>query len=298
MDVTVTVKEDDGSIRAFKGYEVKREGRNLDVEKVEQLCAKLEDMPAITHRGIFSTSEFSEGAINKATAHNVELFVLKPWTQPFGTQFPEFANSGRPEDFFQSFESTLLFWINQKLHLIVPSGPPSFTWDGSTPAFTSKGKEHKAFPNMQKFMDAILLRSTQILFPLEPAQTILRTFPTFPLPDNEGFEVGPAWPHTHTLQLKDDKIFLKQGEKLCAVDSVTITGSLQWKRKKLTPQFYVLENVADGKAFAGAIVADWGGDGRMVAFIFPPDSRTLGVHQFQLTAKQMNIIKGLKLRES
>jgi ribosomal protein L18E len=97
VDVTVTLKEEDGSTRAFMAYEVKREGKPLDVATVEQLCAKLRDMPDITHRAIVSATNFTEGAINKVTAYNVELFTLKLWTAPIAEQFPDFPNIGRPE---------------------------------------------------------------------------------------------------------------------------------------------------------------------------------------------------------
>src|SRR5689334_18280584 len=56
VDVTVTLVEADGTISAFKAYEVKREGEPLDVATVEQLCIKLRDMPAISHRAIVSAS--------------------------------------------------------------------------------------------------------------------------------------------------------------------------------------------------------------------------------------------------
>src|SRR5437868_1805442 len=59
VDITVTVPDADGSMRAFKAYEVKREGEPLDVSKVEQLCIKLRDMPSITHRAIVSASGFT-----------------------------------------------------------------------------------------------------------------------------------------------------------------------------------------------------------------------------------------------
>ena len=54
VDITVTLQELDG-IRAFKAYEVKREAEPLDVVTVEQLCIKLLDMPAVSHRAIVST---------------------------------------------------------------------------------------------------------------------------------------------------------------------------------------------------------------------------------------------------
>ncbi len=52
--VTVTLREEDGTLSAFKAYEVKREGEPLDVATVEQLCVKLQDMPAVSHRAIVS----------------------------------------------------------------------------------------------------------------------------------------------------------------------------------------------------------------------------------------------------
>src|SRR6266542_5475633 len=116
VDVTVTLVEADGTMRAFKAYEVKREREPLDVATVEQLCTKLKDMPNITHRAIVSASNFTDGAIAKAEAHNVELFVLKRWTKPLADQFPQFPGVGLPEEFLH-FTSVLLFWIDCRLNL-------------------------------------------------------------------------------------------------------------------------------------------------------------------------------------
>src|SRR5258708_5904633 len=99
VDVTVTIQGDDGSVSAYKAYEVKREGEPLDVATVEQLCAKLRDMPAVTHRAIVSASGFTAGAIAKATAHRVQLYEMKPWVQPLGDQFPSFRGIGPPGEF-------------------------------------------------------------------------------------------------------------------------------------------------------------------------------------------------------
>lgn len=56
VDITVSLHEADGTLRAFKAYEVKREGEPLDVARVEQLCVKLKDMTTVTHRAIVSAS--------------------------------------------------------------------------------------------------------------------------------------------------------------------------------------------------------------------------------------------------
>lgn len=54
VDVTVTLSESPGIVRAFKAYEVKRDKAPLDVADVEQLCIKLLDMPSVTYRAIVS----------------------------------------------------------------------------------------------------------------------------------------------------------------------------------------------------------------------------------------------------
>ncbi len=283
-------------MRAFKAYEVKREGAPLDVATVEQLCIKLRDMPTVTHRAIVSASSFTDGAIAKAAAHDVQLFVLKPWTQPIADQFPEFKGVGRPDEFLRRFDSNLLYWLDWRPSIFAPGGPPSFGCEDSTPLFASDGHAHKEFPNWAKFMDALLYRSTQILFGLEPAQTITRTFPAEPVAGNDEFEASPAWPHTHTLGVVQDQVFLKFDTGLVLIDSVTISGRLQWQRRKRPLEFHILEQVPTGEVFAGAALADWGSpDSKMFAIIFSPDSRTTGIHTIQLQERHKNAIRQLKI---
>ena len=295
MDITVTLNEADGTVRAFKAYEVKREGAPLDVTTVEQLCMKLRDMPRVTHRAIVSASSFTDGAIAKAAAHDVQLFVLKPWTQPLADQFPEFKGVGRSDEFLRRFESILLCWVDWRLRIITQGGPPSFDWENSWPLFTSDGRVHKEFPKLAKFIDALLLRSTEILFAMKPAQTIARTFPAEPMAGNDELEAGPAWPHTHTLGVVQDQVFLKFDTGLALIDSVTISGRLQWQRRKRPLEFYILEQVPTREVFAGAALADWGSpNGKMFAMIFSPDSRTTGIHTIQLQERHKNAIRQLK----
>jgi hypothetical protein len=295
VDVTVTVKDQDGNIQAFKAREVKHEGKPLSVEAVEQLCAKLRDMPAVTHRAIISSSGFTKAAISKAAAYGVKLFALKPWNEPIANQFRDFPGLGSPQDVFRSFESSLLHWIYEKIHMYVPDGQLSFNVDDSATIFTPKGGKHKTFSTMKDFKTAMYQRSTDILWKLEPAITILRAFP---MRDVGELEVGPEWPHTHTLQVAGDLVFVKLDGKLHAIDSVTITGSLRWQKKKMIPQFYLLEEVTTKENFAGAIVAarDQEGD-KMFAMILGPESRAINFHMFELSEKHRNIIRGLKLRE-
>ena len=82
VDVTVTYKDTDGLISAFKGLEVKKHSRPLNVTHIEQLCAKLNDMSDLSHRAIVSASGYRRPAVKKAKAHGVELFSLIPWDNP------------------------------------------------------------------------------------------------------------------------------------------------------------------------------------------------------------------------
>jgi len=296
VDVTVTIKEEDGTLSAFKAYEVKKESTPLDVMTVEQLCVKLKDMPEVTHRSIISASPFTEGAIKKATAHGVDLLVMKPWTRNISEQFPDFPNTGPPDTFFRSVESSLLYWVNDTMFVSALSGPPAFNWSADTPLFNKKGSPHKQYPNMGIFRSAILLRSTNILYSQEPATSVARTFPCGSIPETPEFEAGPAWPHTHTLQVTDDKAFLQFDDELHAIASVTINGQLQWRKIKRIPQFYIIESIDGTNVFAGAAVADFGSnDGKMLAFTFPNKSREIGVHIFTLEERHRNIIRNLKI---
>jgi hypothetical protein len=296
VDITVTLAERDGTLRAFKAYEVKRESEPLDVAKCEQLCAKLRDMPQITHRAIVSASGFTQAAVAKAAANNVELFDLNPWTKPIGDQFPALAEIGRPVDFVREVRSNLLCWVDYKVHLEVPGGP-SFRFSDATPTFAENGGPHKKFANMSEFTNAVLLRSTQILFPLEPAETIARTFQPEPIVGNEEFQGTPRWPHTHTLSLLEEPVFLEHETHLRPIHSATISGYLQWQSRRADPEFFILESVPGRNVFAGAAVADLGRpEGKMFAMIFSPDSRTFNFHNFQLLEKHKNAIRQLKIQ--
>jgi hypothetical protein len=114
VDVTVTVQDESGIVTAFKAAEVKHEGQTLDVGTIEQLWIKLADMPKVTHKSIFSSSGYTDGAKAKAAAHSVELYSLKPWDRPIGEDFPDFEGVKTPAEFLAHFESNLLYWVNYR----------------------------------------------------------------------------------------------------------------------------------------------------------------------------------------
>lgn len=300
VDVTVTIQEGNGTVIAFKASEVKHEGQALDVGTIEQLCLKLADMPKVTHKSIFSSSGYTDGAIAKATAHSVELYSLKTWDKSIEEDFPDFQGVRTPSEFLAHFQTSLLYWTDYRIFIIAPEGPSSFTYKVNSPAFAKNGKRHAVFSNMEQFENEILMRSTGILCTQEPATTILNSFPYGMVIENADYLAGPDWGHTHTLDVTRDQVYLQTEDRSpFLVDSVTISGKLQWRRRKRELQFFVLERVRDSAIFAGAAVADYGtNDGRMFAMIFPEKGRTLGIHQFQIPEKQKNMIRNLKIKLS
>ncbi|MDX2001360.1 MAG: restriction endonuclease [Chitinophagales bacterium] len=79
IDVTIRRTSKDGTIAKYKGIEVKKHKRPLDVIQVEQLCMKFSDMPAITHKAIVSASGYTAPAVKKAKTHGVELLEIIDW---------------------------------------------------------------------------------------------------------------------------------------------------------------------------------------------------------------------------
>lgn len=298
VDVTVTITDSNGEVSAFKASEVKHEGKPLDVVAVEQLILKLADMPKVTHKAIFSTSGYTDGAQAKAKKHGVDLYSMLPWDRPIAEDFPDFPGVGTPGEFLTHFQSSLLYWTESQSYFTASSGPASFSFENETPLFSSDRKKHQQYSTMREYLDEVLMRSTGILCMQSPASIVLKTFPYSMHNEAEGYMAGPSWPHTHTLDLSNDEAYLQiEGHAPFRLDSVTISGHLQWRKRVIEPQFHIFERVNDKGIFAGAAVADYGvDDGRMFAMIFPEKGRELGVHRFQIPEKQRNLIRGLKIQ--
>ena len=295
LDITVTLEESPGVTRAFKAYEVKKEKKPLDVADVEQLCIKLLDMTTVTHRAIVSASGFTEAAQAKAARHGVELFAIQPWTRPLEEEFPGFGMTGMPHECLR-FGRTLLFWIDPQLKLVAPTGPATFNVGPDDPIIMSTGTPHPKYSTFAKYRDELLLRSTEILFALEPATSIARTFPPQPLHGADNVSATPAWPHTHTIDITRDDAHVRLDGSVTKLEMVTINGYLQWQRKDEIPQYYLLRRVPDGDPFAGAMVALGNREGEMFGFVVSPNSRVAGVHMIQLEEKHWNVIRKLKLQ--
>jgi hypothetical protein len=296
VDVTVTITESGKVTHAFKAYEVKHESAPLDVSAVEQLCIKLMDMPSVTHRAIVSASGFTSSAQSKAAGHGVALYELRPWTRPLQEQFPALTMQGTAEECFP-MSQVLLCWVNPQFAIVAREAKGPFSVQSDDKLFDASGNEHAKYKRFANYQNELLLRSTEILFPLDPAATISRTFPV-PHTAPEGTVVGgPAWPHTHTLDVLGDAVHVETGKGLCRIDLITINGYLQWQRSRDNSLYYVVDQIPGGEAFAGALISMEKREGHMTALVFSPKTRDIGIHFVRLTEKQLNCIRRLKLMQ-
>jgi hypothetical protein len=293
VDVTVTISQSGHVTHAFKAYEVKREGKPLDVAEVEQLCLKLLDMPSVTHKAIVSASGFTTSARDKAIRHGIILYELCPWTRPLQEQFPALTMQGTAQECFPMSQS-LLCWIDAQLAIVARDAAGSFSVQSNDELLDPSGKKHAKHKTFGDYRNELLFRSTEILFPLAPAATVLRTFPIPHSAPDGTVPAGPAWPHTHTLDVSSDDVYVDTGNGICRINSVTINGYLQWQRGG-DPLYYVMDEIPGGGAFAGALIAPGKREGQMTALVFSPKTRDIGIHFVQLAEKHLNCIRELTL---
>lgn len=295
VDVTVTLNTPDGAY-AFMGYEVKHWGKKLNSHHVEALNAKLQDMPAVTHRAIVTTSGYYKPAIKKAEYHGIDLYVIKEWTTPIEKQFPNLAPlKGPPAQVFRGSQFHLA-WPERSIHLYVDA--PYFDIASDAPLFDAEHNQHSLYPTFGAFSEAMLVVSTGILWPTKPMQDRL--------PVKEALDRGEPitipednhrWPFGHTFDVANAGVHVRTPDNaLHHVTAVTIQGQLSWE---YSPMLYLaMEKIPTGEMFASALVGVNPIPGRMAAIMIPTTGRNLTIRFVQLDRDQLNLIKQLELNQA
>jgi len=299
VDVTVTIADEHGDITAFKAVEVSHKGRRIDVAKMEQIIAKLTDMPKVTHRAIFSTSGYTGPACLKARKRGVELYTLQRWKKSIDQDFPDFKRAGTPGDFLR-FRSNLLFWNKFRCTYATSKSESFAKLDPAIRVLNKNGTCHAQWSTLGDCQKELLVRSTGALSMLEPAQVAFKEFSRRLNSTETEFQFGPEWPSSHTLDLSQDEIYLQLPEgRMTPIDEMTIVGFLHWRSQMIPLDFMILKNVLNDSVFAGAAIADIGsGDGRMFAMIFPEKGHQVEIHRFQIPKQQQNRIREINIGDN
>ncbi|MBA7680122.1 hypothetical protein ES703_88430 [subsurface metagenome] len=277
IDITVTYKDANGLISAFNGIEVKRHSRPLDVTHVEQLTAKLNDMPDLSHRGIVSASGYTKPARKKAEARGVDLFSLIQWNNTM----EGFEHISFPPDFFMK-EMTLI-WADRPLLTYNPSEnipdeiKNQITKNPSVGGVT--GGEDNSHITIQQLSDKLNLSALTVLKDREDLKSLA--------PGAEK-QVKCLLERIDGIyvDLKDSKLYLKQA---------LLQGKVKWNERSISPEFKILIKEGELKPYVGCAIAELS-QGNLVGFTVSQVDRSLKLINIPLSVRNREKIKLIKLK--
>jgi hypothetical protein len=246
-------------------------------------------LPNVTHRAIVSSSGYSADAITKAQHYGIDLYKFVEWKRPLEEQFPHLEMTGTPSETIRSAQF-MLTWPVAALWLGTDS--PAFDINPDDKLFDAEGKKHSQYPTFSAFQDAMILRSTETLLNLSPFQALVnplqRAFETdAPMPDE------PQWPHTHTIDIRSDEVYVSVDGDLYRANTCTLNGEVKWEHRSML--YYVMEKVPTGEVFAGSVIAPGVKPGQMWAIVFSGKARLYTTRLIQLKPEQLNNIRKLKI---
>ena len=153
-------------------------------------------MPSVTHPAIVSTSGFTGPAIKKAKHHGVDLYAIDEWTKPLEEQFPHLAPmKGSPAEHIRGVNFQLV-WADAQFWLNIAG--PGFKIRSDSELFDADREIHALYGDFRTYMDAMMVRSTALLWGLPPIQGLVMPlvnarFSLAQMPEE------PQWPYdAHT----------------------------------------------------------------------------------------------------
>lgn len=238
IDITLTYKNPDGSVSALKGLEVKKHKRPLTVEHVEQLCAKFDDIPSITHRGIISSSGFTKPAIKKAEYHNVNLYCLDTWDSYYSANFFKIA-------FAKNLPVTERMFYWHKVfpkHSIVFQDKPFVrrSFSPQTRLFTSKGEPYK-FQTLEALYSILDKRTLREFMLDRKASNRLN--------DKQLRKANV------TVNMKDG-VYIDLGDDKLSLDHIDLVGEIICLETEIKPEFKILRKQSESEPFIGCAIAE------------------------------------------
>lgn len=277
VDITVTYKDVNGQISAFKGIEVKKHSRPLDVTHIEQLSAKLNDMSKVSHRSIVSASGYTEPARKKAEAKGVDLFEFIRWNNPM----EGFGHVSFPPDF--RIKQSTLMWVGSPSVAFNPKEnipdeiKNQITGDSRICGFTGdKDNNHKTF---QQLADEL---SSNVIATIKDREEIKSLTPGIEKHVKYLFNMMDGM----YVELKDSKLYLKQA---------LLQGKVTWKEQIILPEFKVLIKVGESTPYVGCAIAELS-QGNLIGITVSQVDRAIKLINITLSDRNQKKIQLLKLR--
>jgi hypothetical protein len=300
VDVTVTIVTNDGHREAITGCEVKNEKRPLDVTDIEQLCAKMNDMPSLTERSIVSASGYYSNCQGKANKHGVVLYDLLPWESAVTKDFPKSNLHDTPANSLL-FAQQELVWLDGVSVKVNPSDPRRELWIGLSdqqPILDAAGNPLGAGKDFQNLVRRTLSQAAAQLASSPQAQAaymVPRTTPPHEQPDGP---VGPPIQIENLNLIIGEPIFVSIGDALIRIQEVVVSGALQWFDTRQNGTFHMMRRHDDPTCvYAGAAVCEVPGhEGVLSTLLLSPVDTKLSIHFIYLSEKHKHMIRGLKLR--
>lgn len=265
VDITMTYRDAEGSTVAMSGIEVKAHGRSLDVTHVEQLSAKLRDMPSITKRVIVSASGYTEGAINKAKAHSVELYALEDWdptVKLFATDVTELANAVERR----------LSWGHADVRYVSPSlsSKKNPCLKSTSRIYGSNGKLLSDPPNVHTLTDNILRNSLDQIKDTEP-------FSSLPANTRQDLQVEVTLPERPCIRV---------GSKLHEFTKATVSGHVSWTERSIPLVFKCLRRIPDRTPIIGCGLVEFS-TGDLVGLTVAPILRPVTMLRIEASRRRI-----------
>jgi hypothetical protein len=178
-----------------------------------------------------------------------------------------------------------------QFNLIAAGAPPfAIGLDGSL--YGPNNEPHSLYPTFEAFVEAMMLRSTQILWQIDLVRNTFTPVADAFLSRAEDWP-NPQLDYAHTLETSSVETYVCVEDTFYRIDSLTIAGVLGWQYRP--PLYRVMEKVPTGEAFAGAIIGQSNVPGKMFAMILSDGSRDIHVNSVQLEQKHLNSIRDLEL---
>lgn len=272
VDVVLRYNDESKGKSVLIGIEVKKHGRPLDVEHVEQLIIKLNDMKEIETKKIVSASGYTDGAIEKAKKHRIELLILSDWNK----KLDDFEHIKLNDDFI--FINKVLSWVNTPKIIYNPS-------TNSTDILKILKRNPKVYlPHDDSGINNLAELNSFILS--KALNTLIRD-KKFSIP-NDYIDVRVK------LTLKNAPYFETTDEKLF-LNEALVEGVVRWNEKQLKPRYKAIYKYGENKPYVGCAITEMP-NGNLLGLTYSQFDRNINLINVNVSERNKNKIFKRKLQ--